>query len=111
MFCSKCGKTNNDGAEFCSYCGSKIQPIKIETDENLQKTVGNVKKIIDAIIVRKGKGEPLLIINIKKKLVLKGINPAKYSYETIDDPVALLKLKELINELGVKVQKINGGKK
>ena len=102
MFCSRCGKKNDDGAEFCSYCGSKIKPAKVEADRNLQKTAGNIKKIIDAIIVRKGKGEPLLIISIRKKLVLKGINPAKYTYETIDDPAVLLKLRDLVNELGIK---------
>jgi len=102
MFCSRCGKKNEDGVEFCSYCGSKMKSTKIEADRNLQKTAGNIRKIIDAIIVRKGKGEPLLIINLKKKLVLKGINPAKYSYETIDDPVVLRKLQELINEIGLK---------
>ena len=67
MFCSRCGKKNDDGAEFCSNCGSKIKPTKIEADRNMHKTVGNIKKIIDAIIVRKGKGEPLLIINLKKE--------------------------------------------
>ena len=102
MFCSRCGKKNDDGAEFCSYCGSKIKPTKIEVDRNLQKTAGNIKKIIDAIVVRKGRGEPLLIISIKNKLVLKGINPAKYTSETIDDPVVLRKLQELINEIGIK---------
>jgi len=102
LFCSRCGKKNDDGAEFCSYCGSKMKPAKVEADRNLQKTVGNIKKIIDAIIVRKGRGEPLLIISVKKKLVLKGINPAKYSSETIDDPVVLRKLQELINEIMIK---------
>ena len=102
MFCSRCGKKNDDGMEFCSYCGSKIKPKKIEADRNLQKTAGNIKKIIDAIIVRKGKGEPLLVISLKKKLVLKGINPARYTSETIDDPVVLMKLRDLINEIVIK---------
>ena len=114
MFCPKCGKKINDEGKFCSHCGFKIEPQNtkeekkenkdeiITEDESVQKTAGNIKKIIDAIIVRKGKGEPLLIINLKKKLVLKGINPAKYTYETIDDPVVLKKLQELINEIGIK---------
>ena len=46
MFCSRCGKKNDDGAEFCFSCGSKIKPQKIDPDRNLQKTMGNIKKII-----------------------------------------------------------------
>ena len=102
MFCSRCGKKNDDGVEFCCYCGSKMKYTKIKEDKQMLKSAGNVKKIIDAIIVRKGMGEPLLIINIKKKLVLKGINPAKYTCETIDDPEVLLKLRDLLNDIGIK---------
>ncbi|MCE5250326.1 zinc-ribbon domain-containing protein [bacterium] len=113
MFCPKCGKQIDDGGKFCSNCGFKIEPkslegekkdkkddIFIEDKKNVQKTVGNIKKVIEAIIVRKGKGDPLLIINIRKKLVFKGINPAKYTYETIDDPLVLKKLIELAKDLG-----------
>ena len=112
MFCPKCGTKNNDEGKFCSNCGFKIETQNIEKenedeiiteDETVQKTVGNIKKVIEAIIVRKAKGDPLIIINIRKKLVFKGINPAKYTYETIDDPVVLRKLMELARDLGFKI--------
>jgi len=115
MFCPKCGKKIDDEGKFCSHCGFKIETQNIEKekkenedeiiteDESVQKTVGNIKKVIEAIIVRKGKGDPLIIINIRKKLVFKGINPAKYTYETIDDPVVLRKLMELARDLGFKI--------
>lgn len=115
MFCPKCGKKIDAEGKFCSHCGCKIetenseeekteiQNKKIAENENAQKTVGNIKKVIEAILVRKGKGDPLLIINIKKKLVFKGINPSKYTYETIDDPDVLRKLMELARDLGFKV--------
>ena len=115
MFCPKCGKKIGDEGKFCSNCGFKIETQNIEekikenkddiftVDECLQKTIGNIKKVIEAIIVRKGKGDPLIVINIRKKLVFKGINPAKYTCETIDDPVVLRKLMELARDLGFKI--------
>jgi hypothetical protein len=115
MICGKCGKNNDDVAEFCSGCGLKIKPENIvENADNKDinttekapirgKTYGNIKKLIDAIIERKGKGNTLLIIELKKKLVFKGINPNKYTQETIDDPVVLEKLLELARDLGFKI--------
>ena len=115
MFCPKCGKKIEDGGKFCSNCGFKVETQNIEgekkenkdeiitEDETVQKTAGNIKKVIEAIIVRKGKGDPIIVINIRKKLVLKGINPAKYTYETIDDPIVLKKLMELARDLGFKI--------
>ena len=115
MFCAQCGKEIDEGGKFCPQCGFKIGAINIkeETNENkddtinedanARKTIGNIKKVIEAILVRKGKGDPLLIINIRKKLVFKGINPAKYTYETIDDPAVLKKLFELAKDLGFKI--------
>ena len=117
MFCPKCGKKIDNEGKFCSNCGFKIETQHSEEekekneneddiiteDESVQKTVGNIKKVIDAIIVRKGKGDPLIVINIRKKLVFKGINPAKYTYETIDDPAVLRKLIELARDLGFKL--------
>jgi len=115
MFCPKCGKKIGDEGKFCSNCGFKIETQNIEEekkekkdeiiteDESVQKTVGNIRKVIEAIIVRKGKGDPLIVINIRKKLVFKGINPAKYTCETIDDPVVLRKLIELAKDLGFKL--------
>ena len=73
------------------------------TSGSFVKGMGYDKKVIEAIIVRKGKGDPLIVINIRKKLVFKGINPAKYTYETIDDPVVLRKLMELARDLGFKI--------
>jgi hypothetical protein len=115
MICEKCGKNNDDLAEICIGCGFKIKPEAIvENVENKDinttgktqirgKTHGNIKKLIDAIIERKGKGNTLLIIELKKKLVFKGINPNKYTHETIDDPVVMEKLLELARDLGFKI--------
>ena len=27
IFCSKCGKENNDTAKFCAYCGAKLKSV------------------------------------------------------------------------------------
>jgi hypothetical protein len=28
MFCTKCGKKNEDHAKFCEYCGAKLEPVR-----------------------------------------------------------------------------------
>lgn len=115
MFCTVCGKKNSDEAKFCYNCGFSLaadpengsgaatEDTEAEQKDTEYKSVGNIKKVIDAIIARKGKGDPLLIINIRKKLVLKGINPAKYTCFTIDDPLVLKKLQEVAKDLGFRV--------
>ena len=114
MFCKNCGQKNDEPAKFCQHCGSALTSVHseegkqdndktVKMDDSIPKTVGNIKKVIDAIIIRKGKGDPLLVINIRKKLVLKGINPSRYTYETIDDPVVLAKLRDLAKDFGFMV--------
>lgn len=36
MFCSKCGKENNDTAKFCAYCGAELKPGSGTTDASYQ---------------------------------------------------------------------------
>ena len=43
VYCSKCGKKNDDDAEFCSKCGFKLNTHEEkETFENRVKKIGNV---------------------------------------------------------------------
>ncbi len=60
---------------------------------------GKIKRLIDSIISEKTQGNPMLERVIKTKLILKGINPNKYHYESEDDPVIIAKLERMMNEL------------
>ena len=42
MLCSKCGKKNEDGAQFCEYCGTKI----IENNKSSATSKNNSNKIL-----------------------------------------------------------------
>ena len=44
MFCKECGKSINDDSKFCSYCGSKVEPInKTQAFETLGDDKSNVR--------------------------------------------------------------------
>ena len=60
---------------------------------------GQVKKMIDSIIERRGQGNKVMEGVVKIKLILKGIDPKNYSDASPDDPVVIDKLINLMNEL------------
>lgn len=60
---------------------------------------GKIKQIIDSIIEQRAKDNPMLERVIKTKLILKGINPNKYTLQSDDDPVVLGKLEKMMREL------------
>ena len=60
---------------------------------------GKVKRIIDSILKERSRGDPILIKTTKTKLMLKGINPDKYTLQSEDDPVIIEKLNKLMKEL------------
>jgi len=60
---------------------------------------GEIKQLIDFIISQRAKDNPMLERVIKTKLILKGINPIKYTQMSDDDPVILAKLEKMMQEL------------
>ena len=60
---------------------------------------GRIKQMIDSIIEQRSKGDPLLIKTTKTKLMMKGININRYSFQSEDDPIIIEKLEKLIAEL------------
>lgn len=60
---------------------------------------GKIRQMIDSIITQRAKDNPMLERVIKTKLILKGINPNKYSLQSEDDPVVIGKLEKMIAEL------------
>jgi hypothetical protein len=60
---------------------------------------GKIRQMIDSIISQRAKDNPMLERVIRTKLILKGINPNKYTLQSEDDPVVLGKLEKMIAEL------------
>ena len=51
MFCPECGKKNEEGVNFCEYCGAKIQePKKVKTPKKDKKPLKKSTKILIAVI-------------------------------------------------------------
>lgn len=60
---------------------------------------GKIRRLIDSIILQRTQDNPMLERVIKTKLILKGINPNKYTSESEDDPIIIAKLEKMMNEL------------
>ncbi len=60
---------------------------------------GRIKQMIDSIIEQRSKGDPLLVKTTKTKLMMKGININRYTFQSEDDPIIIEKLEKLIAEL------------
>lgn len=57
--------------------------------------------MIDTIIAQRAKGNPTIELTTKTKMILKGVNPDRYTNTSEDDPVAIGKLRKIAAELGV----------
>lgn len=64
---------------------------------------GQIKRMLDSIVAQRSKGNPTLVSVIKTKLILKGLNPDKYSGASLDDPAVIDKVKAMAAELGADV--------
>ncbi len=60
---------------------------------------GKIKQMIDTIISQRSKDNPMLAGVIKTKLMLKGIDPNKFTPQSDDDPAIIAKLEAVIKEL------------
>ena len=60
---------------------------------------GKIKHMIDSIIQRRAKGNPAVASSTRIKLIMKGINPDKYTFNSDDDPVIIEKLEKLMEDL------------
>ena len=60
---------------------------------------GKIRRMIDSVIQQRAMGNPMLEKIIKTKMILKGVNPNKYTLESDDDPLVLDKLERMLREL------------
>lgn len=64
---------------------------------------GKIKRMIDLILEKRGRGNKILLNIIRTKLILKGINPDKYTLDAEDDETVITKLESLAQELEIAV--------
>lgn len=64
-----------------------------------QGMAGKIKYMIDDIIARRAKGNEILVKVMRTKLVLKGINPDKYTIKSEDDQAIIGKLEKMLQDL------------
>jgi hypothetical protein len=60
---------------------------------------GKIKQMIDSIINQRAKDNPMLVGVIKSKLMLKGIDPNKFTSASVDDPAIIAKLETVMKEM------------
>ncbi len=66
-------------------------------------SAGTVKRVLEAVIAARGQNNPTFIEATRAKLILKGMNPAKFTHTTPDDPVQVARARKLAAEFGVNV--------
>jgi len=64
---------------------------------------GEVKRMLDRIIELRSRGNETIARTTKTKLILKGINPSKFTVDSENDPEIIARIKQIAIELGVKI--------
>ena len=64
---------------------------------------GKIKQQMDSLIAEVSKNNPILASTTRTKLILRGLNPSKFTQDSPDDPVILEKLKDIAEAFGVKL--------
>jgi hypothetical protein len=62
---------------------------------------GQIRAMLDRIVVERSKGDSVLMPLTKAKLILKGFDPDRFGPHTPDDPVTIARIKQIARELGV----------
>ena len=64
---------------------------------------GQTKRLLDAIIAQRSQGNETIALALKTKLILKGLNPDRFTAATEDDPAVLAKVRAIAQSLNVQV--------
>ena len=62
---------------------------------------GQIKTMLDRIIVERSKGDSVLATITKAKLILKGVDPDRFGASAPDDPATIARIRQIARELGV----------
>ena len=60
---------------------------------------GKIKQMIDTLVALRAKDNVMLAGIIKTKLILKGIDPNRFTSQSPDDPAVISKLEALLKQL------------
>ena len=64
---------------------------------------GQIKQMVDAILEQRSRGNPTLLATTRTKLILKGLNPDRFTNASPDDAVVIAKVRAIAAELAVYV--------
>jgi len=64
---------------------------------------GQIKRMIDSILEQRSKGNPIVLSTTKTKLMLKGLNPDRFTMTSPDDPDVVARVRAAAAEFGVRV--------
>jgi hypothetical protein len=64
---------------------------------------GNIKRMIDAIIEKRSRGNQTIRLTTKTKFILKGLDPDRFNATSPDDPAVMEKVRAIGAELGISV--------
>lgn len=67
---------------------------------------GAIKKIIEEIVDAKAGGDPAVRSFTRAKIIMKGVNPSKFTETSEDDPLIINKLKQIALEFGLSTLQI-----
>jgi hypothetical protein len=62
---------------------------------------GQIKRMLDHIVTERGKGNDALAMITKAKLILKGLDPGRFTTATPDDPATIARIRQIARDLGV----------
>jgi len=65
---------------------------------------GQIKCMIDALIEQRAKGDPLIRIMTKSKLLLRGVDPDRFNRNSADDPQVVATIRAIAAELGTSLE-------
>jgi hypothetical protein len=64
---------------------------------------GQIRRTIDTILLQRAKGNPTIILTTKTKLILKGVDPDRFTAASPDDGAVLAKLRIIAADFGVRL--------
>ena len=60
---------------------------------------GKIRQMVDTLLTSRAKDNEMLAGIIKTKLMLKGIDPNRFTEQSSDDPAVIAKLEALLKEI------------
>jgi len=64
---------------------------------------GQIKQMLDSVLQQRSNGNSVVLNTTKTKLILKGLNPDKFTLASPDDSAVISKVRAIAAELGVHI--------